>query len=182
MSDDEDKHPAIRKKRQAMLAAKEKVNEARHGFSKYDKDELLALWHIRVFAFLDYIAAYREQPNIKYKWTEPIAPERDIDASLADVHEVYWAEQRRKIERYDPKTQTTIKQERTEPEVFTPEGLRIISERLDQLFIDLGFAKAPKPGLDTSGHIGRTHPRLVEEANEEAIQEVLRSRADEPEE
>lgn len=178
MSDDEeDKHAAIRAKRRSMLDAKAQLKKAQHGFTDLPEPVLCEYWQTEVFAFMDEIAAQRDQPNIEMLWRQPIEPDLDIYHSLDDVYKQYFQTNTIDTYEWDHRTKERV---RTTTEIVTKlevEELRILQSALEQCYTELGYEEPPKRGLGTSGSLKYTRPDVVEDAVDAAIRETAQESA-----
>jgi len=175
--DEEDKHAAIRAKRRSMLDAKAQLKKAMHGFTDLPEPVLCEFWQTEVFAFMDEIAAQRDQPNIEVLWRQPIAPEQDLYLSLADVHKRYFQTQTVETYEWDHRTKERV---RTTTEIVTKlevEELRILQSALEQCYTELGYEEPPKRGLGESGSLKHTRKEVVEDAVDAAVRETAEQSA-----
>ena len=173
MTDEDDGNAAIREVRRSALESKTQLKQAQYGYGKLDEETMREIWQTRLFAYMDWIAAYRDTPNVEKLWRQPLAPEQGIEHSLSDIHRSYFAETTTTTHEWDDLRKERRKKQQRQVATLRKYDLRLLHDRLERCYVALGFEEPPKRGLGKSGPIAETQEHIIEGGHKDAIQEVL---------
>lgn len=158
MTDDDRQNSPVRRARNRALEAKLRYDHVFQGLSHKPEEGLRRTWQVYIWDYYNHIAGYRRTDNIKDIWTEPIAPELQVEMSLADLEEFQYGTKNVEVEQWSKDLGRHINGTRELPAVMDYEDLRIIQAKLDQCYHELGFDEPPRKVVKHSGPVGEEQP------------------------